>query len=147
MSISTDLAFGPALEQARLIGSRDVSPVELTEAYLARIDGLNPLLGAYLTVAADQALAAAKAAEARVGEDDLSPLHGVCVSVKDLIDTAGIRTTHGVSVWNERVPDIDAEVVTRAKRNGMVILGKTNTPEFGSSIVSEPAGYPPARNP
>ena len=109
MRVSTDLAFASALEQARLIRSRAVSPVDLTEAYLARIEGLNPLLGAYLTVAADHALAAAKAAEARVGSDDLSPLHGVCVSVKDLIDTAGIRTTHGVSVWNERVPDTDAD--------------------------------------
>lgn len=147
MTVSTDLAFTPALEQARLIAAGEISPVELTEAYLTRIDGLNPLLGAYLTVVADHAIDAAKAAEAKLGEDGLDPLHGVCVSVKDLIDTAGIRTTQGVSVWNERVPDTDAEVVTRAKRNGMVILGKTNTPEFGSSIVSEPAGYPPARNP
>jgi amidase len=141
------LAFASALEQARLVAGKEVSPVELAELYLRRIDELDPKLDAYLTVAADFALSAARAAEARVGEDDLPPFHGVPISIKDLDDTAGIRTTHGTKSWSQRVPDRDASVVQRIKRAGFVILGKTNTPEFGKSVVSEPDGYPPARNP
>lgn len=141
------LAFEPAVEQARLVRAKEVSPVELTELYLQRIEDLNPRLGAYLTVAADLALDAARAAEASVGSDDLPPFHGVPISIKDLDDTAGIRTTHGTRTWADRVPARDAPVVARIRSAGFVVLGKTNTPEFGKSVVSEPDGYPPARNP
>jgi amidase len=145
---AADLAFLPALDQARLIRKGELSPVDLAELYLERIEQLNPMLGAYLTVSADFALALAKEAERALGDrSDLPPLHGVSVSVKDLIDTAGIRTTHGAKAFADRVPDIDAEVVVRTRHSGMAVLGKTNTPEFGSSIVSEPDSYPPARNP
>ncbi len=146
--MTNDLAFLPALEQAKLIRDESLSPVELAELYLERIERLNPSIGAYLLVTADHALASANEAERAVRDGaGLSPLHGVGVSVKDLIDTAGIRTTHGAKGFADRVPDVDAEVVVRARNAGMVMLGKTNTPEFGSSIVSEPDGYPPARNP
>jgi amidase len=149
MTSSNDLAYLPALEQARLIRDGELSPVELAEIYLERIDKLNPSLGAYLTVTADIALAQAKEAERAVssGDDELSPLHGTSVSIKDLIDTAGVRTTEGAKAFSSRVPDRDANVVVRAREGGMAMLGKTNTPEFGSSIVSEPDGFPPARNP
>ena len=140
----TDLAFTPALEQARMIRDGETTSTELTEMYLERIDRLNPALASYLTVAADQALIAAKEADATT---PASPLHGVPVSVKDLIDTAGIRTTHGTKGFADRVPDSDTAVVAKVRSHHMPILGKTNTPEFGSSIVSEPDGYDPARNP
>lgn len=143
----TELAFTPAGVQAGMVRRREVSPVELVGAYLDRIDRLNPRLGAYLTVAADRALDDARRAEAALGEHDLPPFHGVPVAVKDLTDTAGIRTTHGTAAWSNRVPDADAESVTRLKRAGFVVLGKTNTPEFGSAPVTESPGYPPARNP
>lgn len=144
----TDLAFAPALEQARLIREREVSPVELCELYLERIERHNPRLGAYLHVGAELALTAAKRAELALGEAGSgSPLHGVCVSVKDLIDTADMPTTQGLAAWVERRPERDAHVVTRAKGANMPILGKTTTPGFGTSVVSEPAGFPPARNP
>lgn len=145
--MTTDLAFAPALEQARLIREREVSPVEVCEMYLQRMDKHNDALGAYLHVGADLALAAAERAETAVGEPDLPALHGVCISIKDLIDTADMPTSNGVFAWRERIPAADAHVVTRVKAAGMPILGKTNTPGFGTSMVSEPAGFPPARNP
>jgi amidase len=145
--MSTDLAFLPALEQARLIREREVSPVELCELYLARIEQHNHALGSYLHVASDLARAAAKRAEAALGDDGLSPLHGVCISVKDLIDTADMPTSHGLLAWRDRVPEADTNVVTRVRDAQMPILGKTVTPGFGSSMVSEPAGFPPGRNP
>jgi amidase len=141
-----ELAFTSALDQARLVRTGEVSPVELVECYLRRIEALNPRLNAYLTVAGEQALEAARrAAEAR--GPDLPPFHGVPISIKDLIDTAGIRTTRGTRVEAERVPTADAEVVKRVKQAGFIVLGKTNTPEFGMQAVTEPPGYPWAHNP
>ena len=142
-----DLAFASALEQARLVRERQVSPVELTELYLERIGRLNDKIGAYLTVAADYARRAAAKAEAEVGKEGLPPFHGVPISIKDLNDTAGIRTTWGTRAWANRVPTVDDEVVARLKAAGFVILGKTVTPEFGPVNISEPPGYPPGRNP
>jgi amidase len=142
-----DLAYTPALELARRIRARELSPVELTELFLARIDALDPAYRSYLTVAADQALAAAKDAEGALGTDDLPPLHGVPFSVKDLIDTAGIRTTYATAAWRERVPDHDAAVVAKLRTAGAIVIGKTNTPEFAGGISTEPVAYAPCRNP
>jgi amidase len=144
----TSLAFTPALEQAELVRTRQVSPLELVDLYLARIEELNPELNAYITVAAEFARDAALAAERAVGAgDELPPFHGVPISIKDLNDTAGIVSTHGTAEWRDRVPERDDEVVARIKRAGFVILGKTVVPEFGPLNVSEPPGYPPGRNP
>jgi amidase len=146
--MTSELAFAPALEQAELIRKREASPVELCELYLERIESHNAHLGAYIHVAADLALAAAKHAELALADDGpRSPLHGVSVSVKDLIDTADMPTSHGLAAWRDRVPAQDANVVARTKDAHMPILGKTTTPGFGTSMVSEPAGFPPARNP
>jgi amidase len=146
-----DLAFTPALDQAAMLRSGEITSVELTECYLARIDELNPQLNAYVTVAADFAREHAHAADAllRDGKDDdsLPPFLGVPISIKDLHDTAGIRTTHGTAAWHDRVPEHDDEVVARCKRGGFVFLGKTIVPEFGPLNISEPPGYPPGRNP
>jgi amidase len=148
MSETDVLAFTPALEQARLIRDGDVSPVELVELYLERIDRLNPQLAAYLTVASEFARdGAARAEKTRRGDGTDAPFHGVPISIKDLNDTAGIRTTAGTAAWADRVPEHDDEVVARIKRAGFVILGKTNTPEFGPLNVSETLAYPPGRNP
>ncbi len=143
-----DLAFTAAVEQAAMIRRREISSVELVECYLRRIEQHNDRLGAFVTVAADQALDAAHRADRMVGgEADLPPLLGVPVSVKDLNETAGIRTTHGTAEWADRVPDRDDAVVARMRRAGCVILGKTIVPEFGTLNVSEPPAYPPGRNP
>jgi amidase len=144
----TDLAFAPALEQAARIRAGDVSPVELVDLYLARIDALNPELHAYLTVAADLARGRAREAEAEVAAGgDLPPFLGVPISIKDLNDTVGIPTSHGTAEWKNRMPETDDHVVAQIRAAGFVIVGKTNTPEFGSAPVTESPGYPSARNP
>jgi amidase len=144
-----DLAFTSALDQAEMIRHGEVSPGELVEGYLERIERLDPQLDSYLTVAADQARAAAGDAEKRLARGDVedSPFLGVPISIKDLADTAGIRSTHGTATYADRVPDVDDEVVARIRRAGFVILGKTNTPEFGSRSTTESPAYPTARNP
>jgi amidase len=137
----------PALDLATLIRRKELSPVELVDLYLRRIDELDPLIHSYITVAADEALDAARDAERRVGDQDLPPFHGVPVSIKDLIDTAGIRTTYATSAWSDRVPTHDAAVAAKLRQAGFVILGKTNTPEFAGGIYTEPLAYGACRNP
>src|SRR2546430_917187 len=127
-----DLHDLTALEQGAAIRSGDVSPVELTEHYLSRIDALSDRLGAFITVTADRAREQAGAMEEEVRRgESRSPLHGVPVPIKDLNLTAGIRTTLGSRAYAEFVPDIDDNVVTLLRDAGTVLLGKTNTPEFG----------------
>ena len=127
-----DLAFTPGYRQREMIASKEISPVELTELYLRRIEELNPRLNAFLTVASEQAMEEARRAEQAVAQgDDLGPLHGVAVSIKDLASTRGIRTTRGSLVYEEQVPDEDDIFVERLRQAGAIILGKTNTPEFG----------------
>lgn len=147
--MDADLAFTSALDQAEMIRHGDVSPRELVDGYLERIEQLDPALDSYLTVAAEYARDAASAAEKRLarGDFDDAPFLGVPISIKDLADTAGIRSTHGTATYADRVPDVDDEVVARIRRAGFVILGKTNTPEFGSRSTTESPAYPTARNP
>ncbi len=146
--MTKDLAFAPASQVTRLLDAREVSSVELTEMFLGRIDSLNPRLNAYLTVTPGEALAAAsRADEASARGESLGPLHGVPVSVKDLELTAGIRTTMGSLAFRDYVPEQDSLVVERVKAAGAVILGKTNTPEFGFSGTTENRLGDAARNP
>jgi aspartyl-tRNA(Asn)/glutamyl-tRNA(Gln) amidotransferase subunit A len=119
---------------------REVSPVELTRACLDRIEKLNPVLNAFITVMAESALAEARAAEGEIFRGDWrGPLHGIPIALKDILDTAGTRTTAASELCQSRVPADDAEVVRRLRRAGAVILGKNNLHEFaygGSSLVS-----------
>ena len=143
-----ELATTPAYQLAQLIAEKKVSPVELAQLYLERIESLNPKLNAFLTVCADEAIAGAKAAEQAVTDgDELGPLHGVPISVKDLEMTGGIRTTFGSLIFNDHVPDTDSGVVERVRKSGAVILGKTNTPEFGMSGTTENRLGDDCRNP
>jgi aspartyl-tRNA(Asn)/glutamyl-tRNA(Gln) amidotransferase subunit A len=120
-----------ATELAAAIRTRAVSPVEATDAVLARIEQRADL-NAFITVAPEQARAAARAAEAAVmAGEPLGPLHGVPLSVKDLVNTAGLRTTMGSRLFEDNVPESDAVCVARAKAAGAIVLGKTTTPEFG----------------
>lgn len=129
--IDRDLAFTPAWKLREMVVSRQVSPVELVELYLRRIEALNPKLNAYLTVAADEALADAASAERTlVAGAELGPLFGVPIAVKDLELTRGIRTTAGSLLFQDRVPVNDSIVVERVRRTGAIIIGKTNTPEL-----------------
>lgn len=143
-----DLAFTPAWKLRQLIGEKHVSAVELTELFLRRIERLNPTLNAYLTVAAEQALESARQAQETVQQGDpLGPLHGVPISIKDLTVTGGIRTTKGSLLFKDFTPAEDEVLVQRIRRAGAVILGKTNTPEFGHLATSENLLGDPCCNP
>ncbi len=132
--METIVELGPRLRR------KEISPVELTRGCLERIEQLNPALNAFITVMAESALAEARVAEQEILRGEWrGPLHGIPVGLKDLIDTAGTRTTAASAVFEHRVPDEDAEVVRRLRRAGAVILGKNNLHEFaygGSSLVS-----------
>jgi len=127
---------------------KEISPVEITRSCLERIEKRNPPLNAFITVTGESALAEARAAEAEILRGAWrGPLHGVPIAIKDLIDTAGVRTTAGSALYKDRVPTEDAEVVTRLRRAGAVFVGKNNLHEFaygGSSLVSY---FGDARNP
>jgi aspartyl-tRNA(Asn)/glutamyl-tRNA(Gln) amidotransferase subunit A len=126
-----------AVELARAIRERQVSPTEAVRAALARIDACAEL-NAFITVTADAALAAAEVAEQRVmAGEALPPLHGVPYSVKDLTSTAGVRTTMGSAIFENYVPTEDAIAVARAKAAGAILIGKTTTPEFGHKQLTE----------
>jgi aspartyl-tRNA(Asn)/glutamyl-tRNA(Gln) amidotransferase subunit A len=135
-------------ETSELLRKRELSPVELTKNCLERIEKLNPVLNAFITVTAEQALAQARAAEAEILRGHWrGPLHGIPLGLKDLIDTAGVRTTAASALFKDRVPAADAEVVRRLKNAGAVFLGKQNLHEFaygGSSMISY---YGEVRNP
>jgi Asp-tRNA(Asn)/Glu-tRNA(Gln) amidotransferase A subunit family amidase len=145
---ATELAFTPATELDRLIRTRAVSPVEITRTLLERIDRLNPTLHAFLTVTADLALQQAKAAEDRARRGArLGPLDGIPYSLKDLEPTAGIRTTFGSKFFEQNVPTEDGMVAGRMKRTGAVLLGKTNTPNFGHKDSCDNLLGAPCANP
>ncbi len=143
-----ELAFTPAWRLRDLIVSKHISPVELTELFLARIQELNPGLNAYITVAAEQALSNARLAETAVQPGaSLGPLHGIPIAIKDLTSTRGMRTTRGSLMFKDFVPDVDEILVARVRRAGAIILGKTNTPEFGISATTENLLGDACRNP
>jgi len=135
------------LAQAVAVRSGDISPVELVEHYLARIDRLDETVGAFVTVTADRALAAAKAAELETVAGDNPPLHGVPIAVKDLNLTAGVPTRFGTASIPPVDLGVDDAVVVKLAAAGLISLGKTNTPEFGLPCYTEPEVAPPARTP
>jgi amidase len=137
-----------ALEQAAAVRAREVSPVELVEHALRRIEALDAGLGAFLTVTPDRALAAARRAEHRVARGgDLPPLLGVPTAIKDLNNTAGVRTTFGSTLFADNVATVDDAVVTKLAAAGTVSVGKTNTPEFGFPCYTDNPLAGPARCP
>ena len=142
-----ELPFLTASQLSRLIESREVSPVEATEAYLDRIQEVDSKLNSYITITGEQALEAARQAEQEIAQGKhRGPLHGVPVAVKDQFNTAGVRTTGGSRILEEFVPDEDATVITNLKKAGAVLLGKLNMSEFAmAEIYHHPYGTP--RNP
>ena len=128
--MSEDIYYADATELAERIRSKLLSPVEVMSAFLDRIEAVNPKLNAVVT-AADDAMERAREAEAAVARGDvLGPMHGVPFTIKDCIDTEGVRTTRGSKLFEDRVPDVDAPVVRRLKDAGGILMGKTNMPEF-----------------
>jgi len=150
----TDLAFASIVEIGKLLRKRKLSSVEVTKLMLARIERLNPKLNAYITVTEELALKQAKKAESelsaprgRKGHRDRGPLHGVPISLKDNIYTAGIRTTAGSQILKDFIPKEDAVVVGQLREAGAVLLGKTNMHEFAYGVTSNNPHYGPVRNP
>ena len=140
-------SFPAAADLAAAIRSRTLSPVELTRATLERIHAAQPALNAFITVADDAALAAAETAEKAVMRGEaLGPLHGVPVAVKDVVPTAGVRTTWGSLIFKDHVPAQDALAVARLRRAGAIIVGKTTTPEFGQQCLTEAPLFGRTRN-
>src|SRR4029450_8947099 len=146
--VRDDLGWLSALDLARLIRDKEVSPAEVMTAVLARIDALNPALNAYCTVAAEEASDLATAAEIGVltGEE-LGPLHGGPVSIKDRALPRRMRTTAGSRLLADHVPEEDAVAVERLRAAGALIVGKTNPPEFGHKGVPDNPLFGPTRNP
>src|SRR5438876_1375106 len=149
-----ELAFASIEEVGKLFRNRKLSPVDLAKLMLARIERLNPKLNAYITATAERALTQAKKAESelcaprgRKGHRDRGPLHGIPISLKDNIYTAGIRTTAGSKILREFIPKEDAVVVAQLKGAGTVLLGKTNMHEFAYGVTSNNPHFGPVRNP
>ncbi|MFI5341173.1 MAG: amidase [Candidatus Methylomirabilales bacterium] len=143
-----DLCFTPATELVRLFRARKVSPLEVMQGVLARIGQVNPRVNAVVTVAREGALRAARAATNALRRGTrLPPLHGVPVSIKDLTPTKGIRTTWGSKIFERHVPQEDALIVERLKAAGAIVVGKTNTPEFGAGANTFNAVFGATRNP
>ena len=147
-SPGSDLSQLSLSEASQLVRGKKVSPVELTRECLTRIERINPKLNAFITITADSALAEARQAESEIQKGHWrGPLHGIPIALKDLVDTAGVRTTGASAVIKDRVPTEDAEIVRRFKAAGAVFLGKLNLHEFaygGSSVISY---FGPVRNP
>jgi Asp-tRNA(Asn)/Glu-tRNA(Gln) amidotransferase A subunit family amidase len=145
---TTELCYTPATELARLYRAKTLSPVEVTDAVLARIERLNPRLNAFLTVTADHARELARAAEGRIARGEpRGPLDGIPFSIKDLEPTGGIRTTYGSRFFEQNVPAEDGVVAARLRASGGVLLGKTNTPHFGYKDMCDNLLGPPCVNP
>src|SRR5436190_12283522 len=139
MSDATGLVDLTVHEAAAAMRRREFSPVELADAYLARIEAVDPLINAYVTVTADRAHEDAVRAEQELSAGrDRGPLHGIPIALKDLIDTEGIQTAGGAEVYRGRVPERDATVAARLREAGAVLLGKTNTHElaFGATTTN-----------
>jgi aspartyl-tRNA(Asn)/glutamyl-tRNA(Gln) amidotransferase subunit A len=146
--MSDELAFAAIAELAPRLAAKELSPVELTEAVLARIDRLEPQIKAFITVTPDAARHAARAAEAAImAGHHLGPLHGIPVGIKDLYATRGVATTYGSPLFADWVPDFDAAAVERLKRAGAVLVGKTNLHELAYGSTSTNAHYGAVRNP
>ena len=144
----TDLPTASLWEASELVRTKKVSPKELTAACLARIQRLNPILNAFITVMAEQAMADARAAEAEIMKGRWrGPLHGIPVGLKDLFDTAGVKTTAASALFADRVPTEDAEVVRRLKAAGAVIVGKQNMHEFALGATSAASHFGAVHNP
>lgn len=142
------LTFASVTELVRMIATKQVSPVEVVRAHLERITALDGSLKSFITVTADAALAAAREAEAAMTAGrPLGPLHGVPLGLKDLYDTAGVRTTGGSKILAQRVPSADATVVRRLRDAGMISLGKLNMVEFAYGPEGLNPHYGHARNP
>ena len=136
-----------ALDLIESYRKKELSPVEVTDALLARIDSLNPRLNAIVTLTAEAAREQARRSEKAYADGSPGALEGVPITIKDLIPVAGVRTTFGSKLYEDYVPEADAVLVERVKAAGALIMGKTNTPEFGLVAVTDNLVFGPTWNP
>ena len=142
-----DFSYAAAADLSALIRSRQLSPVELVRGTLDRVERARSVLNAFITVCAEEALAAARNAESAVTRGEfLGPLHGIPFSVKDLVNTKGVRTTYGSQIFADHVPTVDAASVARLKAAGAILIGKTTTPEFGQKGLTDAPLFGRTRN-
>lgn len=149
--IDSELAFAPALEQAKLIRQKQISPVDLVKLYLKRIEEYNEQLGCYYTVAAEMALATAQTQTEELAKTkdtkELPLLFGIPIAIKDLNPVAGLPCSYGNAALRDNQAAYDDGVVSLIKKAGLIILGKTATSELGCLPYTESPGFPPTRNP
>lgn len=145
--MSTDLCFLSATELRERITSKKVSPVEIVSAALARAEALQPELNCFITLCGDEAMAAAREAERKVmAGERLGLLHGLPVTVKDIVNTKGVKTTFGAVPYKDNVPTEDAVAVAKLRAAGAILIGKTTTPEFGSKCLTDSPLFGRTRN-
>src|SRR3954451_12561829 len=146
-SMNDDLCFLSATELRARIDRKEVSPVELVSAVLARAEALQLELNCFITICGDEALAAAREAERKVmAGEPLGLLHGIPVTVKDIVNTRGVKTTFGAVPYKDNVPNEDAVAVARLRAQGAILIGKTTTPEFGSKCLTDSPLFGRTRN-
>jgi aspartyl-tRNA(Asn)/glutamyl-tRNA(Gln) amidotransferase subunit A len=145
--MSDDLCLLPATELCARIARKDVSPVEIMRAVIARAERLQPALNCFITLCGDEAMAeATKAERAVMAGEPLALLHGIPYTVKDLVNTRGVRTTFGAVPYSQNIPDHDAIAVARMREHGAILLGKTTTPEFGTKCLTDSPLFGRTRN-
>ncbi len=148
MMADESLCFLTLSELAERIRTRQVSPVDVVQAHVERCERLNPSLHAFITLTAEQALQSARQAEVDIAAGAYrGALHGIPIGIKDIFDTAGIRTTHGSSFYRDNVPTEDAASVKLLKQAGAIVSGKCNTHEFAAGSTTNNPWYGPSRNP
>jgi amidase/aspartyl-tRNA(Asn)/glutamyl-tRNA(Gln) amidotransferase subunit A len=146
--VNNEICYMSASKIAELIRARELSPLEVVKAYLSRIDERNDRTNAYVTVIAESAIAAAKIAEAQVAsDDDIGPLHGVPVALKDSVPLAGVRSTSGSCVFANHVPTVSGIEHERLIGAGAIVLGKTNLPEFAARGTTDNKLFGPTSTP
>ena len=143
-----DICFTSATDLSRLVKKREISPVEIMDAIISRIEQYNVLINAFSDLCLDNALETAQKAESDVVKNDtLGPLHGVPFSIKDLLITKDVRTTFGSYIFENNIPNEDAPCVHRLKKAGGILIGKTTTPEFGHKGLTDSPLFGITRNP
>lgn len=147
MALTQDLLFSPVTRLLELMAAKELSPVELIDTVLARIEELDPTVNAFVHLLPEQARAAARESEARIQRGEPRPLEGLPMPIKDLAVVAGTPLTMGSRMSLEVDMPFDSEVVTRLRNAGAVIFGKTHMPEFGSTLTSESLKFGATRNP
>jgi amidase len=147
-SEKSELVFKSAREQAKLIADGEILSEELVNAHLDQIERVNPAVNAMVTMGAESALKQACEADmARMAGEEMGPLYGLPIAVKDLQNTKGILTTHGSPIYAENIPTSDALIVERVKKAGAIVIGKSNTPEFGAGSQTFNAVFGSTKNP